>query len=139
MPERKLKKILLVEDEEDIRTIAAISLESIGQFTVKYCASGMEALEVAESFAPDLILLDVMMPGMDGIETMKRLRLIPSLKDTPVIFLTAKVQATEISKYFKLGAIHVIAKPFEPLTLAATLNAVWLEFIGVDVKQSAPE
>src|SRR5437868_4642739 len=102
MSDRKLTKILLVEDEEDIRTIASISLEDIGHFTVKYCASGMEALEVAEIFAPDLILLDVMMPGMDGIETMKRLRLLPSLKETPVIFLTAKVQASEISKYFKM-------------------------------------
>lgn len=129
MQSRKLNKILFVEDEEDIRTIAQIALEDIGKFQVSYCASGPEALQKVDQFKPDLIVLDMMMPGMDGIETMRELRKKDIAKETPIIFLTAKVQPNEVAHYLKLGAIHVIAKPFEPMTLSATLNAVWGEYI----------
>lgn len=125
MTQKELNKILLVEDEEDIRTIARIALEKIGKFTVSYCVSGSEALEKVPDFLPDLILLDVMMPGLDGIATFKALRQIPELKETPIIFMTAKVQASEIADYFKLGALDVITKPFSPITLADNLRTIW--------------
>ena len=122
-----LQRILYVEDEADIRAVAQLALESIGGFTVKTCSSGEEALREAEAFAPDLILLDVMMPGMDGPSTLKALRDLPALSEVPVTFMTAKVQPAEI-KYFKsLGAREVIAKPFDPMTLVDQLRAIWQE------------
>lgn len=120
-----LNKILLVEDEEDIRTIAQIALEEIGKFTVQYCGSGKEALERVETFKPDLILLDVMMPGMDGLTVLQKLRKKPDFVHIPVVFMTAKVQANEITQYRVLGAADVITKPFDPLTLAQTLREIW--------------
>src|SRR3990167_6175932 len=119
---KKLNKILLIEDEADIRTIAKMALEDIGNFTVYYCDSGNEAIKKAPDFLPDLILLDVMMPGLDGIATFKALRQLPELKETPIIFMTAKVQATEIADYLKLVALDVISKPFDPITLANKLK-----------------
>ena len=109
-------RILYVEDEEDIRLVAEFALEDEG-FEVLFCASGDEALNQAVSFGPDLILLDVMMPGMDGPETLKGLREQPELKSTPVAFLTAKVQPNEIEEFMALGALEVIAKPFDPMAL----------------------
>lgn len=125
MTEKVLKKILLVEDELDIRAIAQVSLEEIGGFTVKYCASGKEALNEVAEFSPDLILLDVMMPGMDGVTTLKKLREKPFLKKIPVIFLTARTQSGDIEHYIGLGALHVITKPFDPMTLAEVLQTLW--------------
>lgn len=130
MTEKILKKILLVEDEPDIRAIACVSLEDIGGFTVEYCASGKEALEVAENFAPDLILLDVMMPEMDGVTTLKKLREKPLLKKTPVIFLTARTQVSDIARYIELGALTVITKPFNPMSLAEVLQTIWRQYHG---------
>lgn len=125
-----LKKILYVEDEPDIRTIAQVALEDIGGFTVKYCGSGREALEQAESFVPDLLLLDVMMPGMDGPATLQALRKMPKLVNTPAIFMTAKAQTAEIEEYGKLGVLDVIVKPFDPMRLAETLQDCWKKHHG---------
>ena len=88
-------------------------------------SSGREALLAADSSTPDLILLDVMMPGMDGPTTLEHLRTRPELADTPVIFITAKVQANEIEYFKSLGAVDVIAKPFDPVTLASQVQAIW--------------
>ena len=121
----KLERILCVEDEEDIRKIQLIALESLGGFKVLACASGVEAIQGAAAFAPQLILLDVMMPGMDGPTTLKSLRTLPGLEQTPVIFVTAKVQPDEISYYKELGALEVISKPFDPMTLASQLREIW--------------
>ena len=114
-------KLLYVEDEADIREIAEFALEDEG-FDIVFCASGEEALEKAVDFQPEVILLDVMMPGMDGPTTLKNLRTIPGLETTPVIFLTAKVQPNEIQNFIALGAIDVIPKPFDPMTLADTIR-----------------
>lgn len=123
--EKELKTILYVEDEEDIRSIAQIALEDIGGFTLKNCTNGEEALAAAESFVPDLILLDVMMPGMDGPTTLNELRKNPKFSNIPAIFITAKIQADEISEYKSLGALDVISKPFDPITLAAQIKEIW--------------
>src|SRR3954462_8579877 len=96
---RVLQKVLYVEDDADIRTIASLALEAVGGFTLPACASGAEALAGGTAFAPDLLLLDVMMPGMDGPTTLARLRQLPAMRDVPVIFMTAKVQASEVKHY----------------------------------------
>ncbi len=120
-----LKRILCVEDEADIRTVAELALASVGGFTVLLCASGAEAIEKARAFKPDLMLLDVMMPGMDGPDTLKALRALPGLKAVPAVFLTAKALPSEIARYKKLGALDVIAKPFDPMTLAENVRRIW--------------
>ena len=104
----ELNKILYAEDEPDIQAIAKMALETVGGFEVVICNSGLEAVEKAPDANPDLILLDVMMPGLDGPETLERLRQIDSLKETPVIFLTAKAMTTEVERFLKAGAIAVV-------------------------------
>ena len=118
-------RILYVEDEPDIQTVAQIALESVGGFKLKVCNSGKEALDNVSDFKPQLLLLDVMMPGMDGPSTLAELRKLPGLSDTPAIFMTAKVQPQEIEQLLTYGAIDVIAKPFDPMTLAGTLRNIW--------------
>ena len=122
---KPLARILYVEDEPDIRAIAQMALEAVGGFTVIACASGSEALARAPGAGADLLLLDVMMPGMDGPSTLKALRELPSAANTPVIFMTAKVQAAEVAQYRELGAIDVIHKPFDPMELSAQINRIW--------------
>ena len=112
-----LSKILYVEDDDDIRTIAQLALETVGGFVLKSCAGGAQALREGPDFAPDLILLDVMMPGMDGPSTLAALREHAALAEVPVIFMTAKVQRQEIEHYLKLGVCGVISKPFDPIQL----------------------
>jgi len=118
------QKILYVEDEPDIQAIAKVALETIGGFTVRICSSGREALETIGEFNPDCILLDVMMPGMDGPATLKALRQLPGFATTPIVFLTAKVQPQEVAAFKALGALDMISKPFNPLTLASTLRQI---------------
>ena len=120
-----LSRILYVEDEPDIRFVAEMALQAVGGFTVITCASGEEALSAAPEARADLLLLDVMMPGMDGPGTLKALRALPATAHTPVIFMTAKVQAAEVAVYKALGALEVIAKPFDPMTLAAQIQRIW--------------
>ncbi len=120
-----LQRILMVDDDSDIRTVAQISLTAVGGFTVEVCGSGPEALERAPAFGPDLILLDVMMPGMDGPTTLRRLREIPALAQTPVIFMTAKVQPQEVVQLKACGAMDVLAKPFDPMALPDSLRRIW--------------
>lgn len=126
----KLKKILYAEDEEDIRAIAQIALEDLGGFTVKYCANGQDALSAAQTFIPDLILLDVMMPFKDGPTTLQELRQLKDFSSIPAVFMTAKIQAQEIEEYKKMGVVDVIAKPFDPMELANELNKIWIQYHG---------
>jgi len=125
MGEKSLQRILYAEDEPDIQTIARIALETVGNFTLEICSSGNEAIEKAPGFKPDLVLLDVMMPGMDGPTTMKKLREIGNITDTPVIFMTAKAQRREISQFKAMGALDVIPKPFDPMRLAENVRTIW--------------
>ncbi|QDE93786.1 hypothetical protein BHS06_35075 [Myxococcus xanthus] len=112
-----LRKVMLVDDEDDIRTIGNLSLSRVGGWQTVLAASGAEALEKARTEKPDLILLDVMMPGMDGPTTFGRLRAEESTAHTPIIFMTAKIQKQEVARYLELGALGVIGKPFDPMTL----------------------
>lgn len=125
MTTARLTRILMVEDDLDIQAVAQLALEAVGGFTVTMCSSGGAAINVAPGFNPDLVLLDVMMPGMDGPSTLKALRALPQTAGTPVIFMTAKAQRYEVEHYIALGALGVITKPFDPMTLAATINTLW--------------
>jgi CheY-like chemotaxis protein len=121
----KLTRILYVEDDPDIQTIARLALEALGGFTLAICSSGDEALQRAPDFQAQLILLDVMMPGMDGPRTLKMLRGFTPYATTPVIFMTAKVQPGDVAHYLALGAVDVIPKPFDPMTLSNQVQAIW--------------
>nr|WP_067285863.1 response regulator [Marinobacterium profundum] len=121
----ELERVLYVEDDEDIRVVAQVALEMVGGLNVKVCSSGDQALAEAQAFAPHLILLDVMMPGLDGPMTLAGLRKIPALANTPVLFMTAKVQPSEVAHYKSLGAVDVLSKPFDPMCLADQLKSIW--------------
>ena len=120
-----LTKILIIEDDSDIQTVARMALETVGGFTVEACGSGKDAIRVAPQFKPDVILLDVMIPEMDGPTTLRHLRTGPVVGATPVIFCTAKAMPTELEHYKALGSAGVIAKPFDPMTLAQQVRDIW--------------
>lgn len=113
-----MTRILYVDDEPDIREVAQMSLELDPEFEVRTCASGPEALEQAVAWQPDLVLLDVMMPEMDGPTVFAHLRKQPETAAIPVVFITARTQASEVRGFEALGARGVLAKPFDPMTLA---------------------
>jgi two-component system, OmpR family, response regulator len=125
-----LQRVTYVEDEPDIRTLTEFALKELGGYELDVCASGPEALERTPDFNPDLIILDVMMPGMDGIETYRRLREIPNLAHTPIIFMTAKAMKHETDRYRALGAVDVIAKPFDPISLPDRIREIWVHARG---------
>lgn len=120
-----LERILMVEDDLDIQTVARLSLEAVGGYTVATCSNGREALRIVSSFAPDLVLLDVMMPDMDGPTVLQQLHADSATQHLPVVFMTAKAQAHEIAAYLEMGAIAVISKPFDPMILPSTLAQIW--------------
>jgi len=114
-------KLLVIDDEEDIRDVATLTLELKEGWEVAAAGSGAEGIALARGARPDAILLDVMMPDLDGPSTLRLLRDLPETKSIPVIFLTAKVQAADRRRYLNLGVNGVIAKPFDPLTLGRTV------------------
>jgi two-component system OmpR family response regulator len=116
-------QVLHVDDESDIREVVELALGFEPDFTTRSCSSGKEALHAVADFPPDIILLDVMMPVMDGPTTLACLRDNPGTANIPVLFMTARVQARELDAFYSLGAVGVIAKPFDPMTLAASVRA----------------
>lgn len=120
-----LRRVMLVEDEIDIQMVARLALEDVGGFEVEVCASGSVALEVGPRFQPQLILLDFMMPGMDGRGAMAAFRALPALAEVPVAFITARAQLNEVAEYRSLGAVDVIVKPFDPMRLADRVQEIW--------------
>jgi CheY-like chemotaxis protein len=115
-------RILHVDDEPDIRAVVELSLGLDSSFTVQSCPSGGEGLAAVAECPPDLILLDVIMPGMDGPTTLARLQENPHTAAIPVVFMTARAQTREIELFLSLGAVGVIAKPFDPMMLAALVR-----------------
>jgi CheY-like chemotaxis protein len=122
---KELREILYVEDDIDIQVVARLALERVGGLSVRLCSSGLEAIDAFAASPPDLVLLDVMMPGMDGLSTLARLRDLPGGESVPIVFMTAKVRPAEVARYRRIGATDVIAKPFDPMTLADQVLAVW--------------
>lgn len=121
----ELTRIMHVEDDESIRMITEMALVDVAGFELLSCDSGQSALEQAEAFAPELVLLDVMMPKMDGLQTLAELRKLPSFALTPVVFMTAKIQQSEKQQYLDAGATAVVEKPFEPMELGNILRALY--------------
>lgn len=122
---KALHCVVLVEDDPDIATLAQIALAEIGGFKVVHFASGPEALEGIDAADPDLIILDYRIPGMNGDDLFRALRLREKTAGTPIMFMTASVMPRHVEKLKELGAIDVLAKPFDPLTLAEIVDAKW--------------
>jgi CheY-like chemotaxis protein len=120
-----LTRILLVEDDPDIREIAEMALGTVGGFEVLSCGTGGEALRRLTELGPQLAVIDVMMPGMDGPGLLAALRARPDTAALPIVFMTAKVQPEEMARWRALGAAGVIAKPFDPMKLADRLREIW--------------
>jgi CheY-like chemotaxis protein len=126
MENLNLKNILLVEDESDIRLLVTMTLSRLGGLEVHAEPSGKGALNyLAEGHHPDLIVLDVMMPEMDGVQTFEAIRALPGFENTPVCFLTAKVHPEEVKRWHQLGIHDVLSKPFSPALLPGQIQACW--------------
>ena len=125
MSHPSLERVLLVEDDRNVRRVAQLALEMVGGLKVCACESGAEALEAVAEFQPQLVLLDVMMPDMDGPTVLRRLRERPETASIPIVFLTAKVQNEELRQLRALGALDVISKPFDAMTLANSVKSIW--------------
>jgi len=121
---KPLSRILVVEDEPDIQAILKTILEVKGRFQVRTCNNGRSIFATLAYYEPDLILLDVMMPYMDGLTAYRLLREMEQTAHTPIVFVTAKVQPYEVEHYLNMGAAGVIAKPFDPLTLVSDLKKI---------------
>jgi CheY-like chemotaxis protein len=119
-----ISKVLMIDDEPDIRQVGQMSLKAVGKWQVVLAKSGPEGVELAAKEKPDVILLDVMMPGTDGPTTLSHLRAQDSTRAIPVIFMTAKVQKHEVEQYLQLGAVGVISKPFDPMTLPKEIRKI---------------
>lgn len=122
---RALKRILHIEDVPSIQIVTRIALERIGGFEVLSCASAQAALDEVRAFAPDLILLDVMLPQMDGIELLRQLAGLVDLQQTPVVLLTGHLERERLAELQQMGVREVLRKPFDPLQLTAQLRAIW--------------
>ncbi len=122
---KELKKVLIIDDDADILTVSSMALKALLQIDVICAGSGQEGIDLALKESPDLILLDMMMPIMDGITTMQKIKENPILKNIPIIFFTAKVTKDEISKYKELGILDIITKPFDPLSLGKNIEKLW--------------
>jgi two-component system OmpR family response regulator len=125
---KELKHILCIDDEHDILEVAKMCLETVGGYTVTCIDSGTKALKQVQQSKPDLILVDYMMPEMDGPETLRELRFNMLLKNTPIVYMTARVQPKEVKEYLENGATAVIRKPFDPMTLSQEVQRIWDEF-----------
>ena len=123
-----LRRILLVEDDPDIQTIAKASLESVGGFEVRVCGQAEKAVREAAEFLPQMILLDIMMPVMDGPMVLRALKKHDACRGIPVVFMTAKVQDEDTGLFKDQEIAGVIGKPFDPMTLSRTVNALWERF-----------
>ena len=127
MPATPLNRICYVEDDEDIQRIVRMSLERVGKMTVEMVRDPMVAIERMLAFKPELVLLDWMMPGMDGPTLLRKMRETPGTKDLPVVFITAKASQRELDELRQLGAAGTISKPFSPKDLPEQLRAIWRE------------
>jgi len=122
---RKIRSVLYVDDDPDICEIVKTTLCMMADLRVDTAPSGERAIELALEVAPDLVLMDIMMPGLDGPSTLSRMRGYAALEHIPVIFMTAKLLPAEVAHFLRLGAIGVIGKPFDPLTLCDELFSLW--------------
>ncbi len=128
MPDKNLNTLVYIDDDASLRSIVEIALATIGNYEVKLCSSGLEALEILQDFHPDMILLDLVMPEMDGFETLEKIRQIESLKNIPVVFMTAHSDARTLKSFRQAGAAGSISKPFNPIRLAEQIQTLWNKY-----------
>lgn len=133
MSRSELRRILCVEDDPDIRMIIEFSLATVGGYHVCMCAAGQEALQQVAHFQPDLVLLDVMMPGLSGPETLQALRQQTVMRGVPTVFMTAKAMPDEVEELLQYGATGVIVKPFDPVALPQNIRIYWEHGRGITV------
>jgi DNA-binding response OmpR family regulator len=131
----ELRTILHVDDDEDILEIARMALEMVDDFDLHQFPSGADALEGLKSLSPQLFLLDVMMPGMSGPELSQKIKAHPDHRDTPTIFMTAKAEDATSKELLEAGALDVITKPFDPMTLGAQIRTIWAEKVQSDARK----
>jgi len=125
MPDRPLQRICYVEDDEDIQRIVRMSLERIGKMTVELVSDPLVAVAAITAFKPDLVMLDWMMPGMDGPTLFRKMKQLPEVSALPVVFITAKATQRDMDELIALGAAGAISKPFSPKDLPEQLRAIW--------------
>jgi CheY-like chemotaxis protein len=125
MPDRPLNRICYVEDDEDIQRIVRMSLERVGKMTVEVVGDPTRAIEAMTEFRPDLVMLDWMMPAMDGPALFRQMKLRPETNALPVVFITAKAAQRDLDELMKMGAAGTISKPFNPKDLPDQLRAIW--------------
>jgi two-component system, OmpR family, response regulator len=125
MPDRALQRICYVEDDEDIQRIVRMSLERVGKMTVELVTDPNTAIGVMREFKPDLVMLDWMMPGMDGPTLFRKMKQLPEVASLPVVFITAKATQRDMEELLALGAAGTISKPFSPKDLPEQLRAIW--------------
>jgi two-component system, OmpR family, response regulator len=128
---KHLNHVLYVDDDAHIQEVAQMCLEMVGGYQVTCLNSGLQLIEKLGEIKPDLILLDVMMPAMDGPTALKALKQNNVLSNIPVIFMTARAQPEEIKNYIEQGAVNVIAKPFDPMILSEQINTIWKKYHNV--------
>ena len=131
----ELRTILHVDDDEDILEIARMALEMVDDFELHQFQSGAAALEGLKTLSPQLFLLDVMMPGMPGPELSEAIKAHPEHRDTPTIFMTAKAEDATSKELLEAGALDVITKPFDPMTLGAQIRAIWAKNVSSEVRK----
>lgn len=125
MPAGPLNRICYVEDDEDIQRIVRMSLERVGKMTVEVVSDPLVAIERMLAFKPELVMLDWMMPGLDGPALFRKMQELPETKALPVVFITAKASQRELDELRALGALGTISKPFSPKDLPEQLRALW--------------
>ena len=125
MPQRPLERICYVEDDEDIQRIVRMTLERVGKMTVEVVGDPTKAIDAIRAFRPDLVMLDWMMPGMDGPTLFRRMKELPATSALPVVFITAKAAQRDLDELMGLGAAGAISKPFSPKDLPEQLRAIW--------------
>ena len=125
MPDRPLNRVCYVEDDEDIQRIVRVSLERVGKMTVEVVGDPTVAIEAMAAFRPDLVMLDWMMPAIDGPTLFRQMKLRPETSALPVVFITAKAAQRDLDELMALGAAGTISKPFSPKDLADQLRAIW--------------
>jgi two-component system OmpR family response regulator len=125
MPAQPLVRVCYVEDDEDIQKIVRMTLERIGKMTVEVVGDPLQAIEAIKRFKPELVMLDWMMPGMDGPTLYRKMKEVPEVRDLPVVFITAKASPKELDELRALGAAGTISKPFAPRDLPGQLRAIW--------------
>ena len=130
MPATPLTRICYVEDDEDIQRIVRMSLERIGKMTVEVCSDPLKAIDAITAFGPQMVMLDWMMPGMDGPTLFKKMKEVPATASLPVVFITAKASKKELDELRELGAAGTLSKPFTPKDLPEQLRQIWAGLPG---------